>query len=88
MMILAAQLHEGVVEILRRRGDLDSEVTKDPEVEACMRRAQPVLTHPLSPYSKLDDLVVVHVIFERDRLFDRSSARPLILSDAVTLLDC
>jgi len=62
MRMLAAQLYEGVVAILRRRGDLDSEVTKDPEVEACLRGAQPVLTHPLSPYSKLDDLIVIHDI--------------------------
>jgi hypothetical protein len=62
MMMLAAQLNEGVVAILRRRGDLDSEVTKDPEVEACLRGAQPVLTRPLSPCSKLDDLVVIHDI--------------------------
>jgi hypothetical protein len=62
MRMLAAQLYEGVVAILRRRGDLDSEVTKDPEVEACLRGAQPFLTHPLSPYSKLDDLIVIHDI--------------------------
>ena len=59
-MMLAAQLCEGVV-IAIGIGDLDREVTKDPEVEAGLRGAQPVLTCPL-PSSECDDLVVVHDI--------------------------
>ena len=49
---LATLLYEGIIAIMRRRCDLDREVTKDPEVQACLQGAQPVSTHPLTPFSK------------------------------------
>ena len=59
MILLAAQLNKGVVAILRSSCDFDVEVTKYPEVEAGLRRAQPVLP-PRIP--KRHDLVLIHYV--------------------------